>query len=236
MDIIAYKSPSSPSIIDQTSIHRDWMDETFDRHAYQCFPVSMANRLGWSISFNEDISFIWDGITSSQEGHVKILKGGDYVSTRRANNTISFDSGIIFSPEKNISLLTMPPPNIFIDGIQCISTIISTTAMIGPLPIAIMITRPNVEITIKSGTPVATVLPIELLKLNSLELRIKNGQPNFMKDPEWNRMVSKRSKVSQEKNSRGEWTHFYRDALDADGNKLGDHEVKKIFMRVINEN
>lgn len=236
MDIVAYKSPSSPSIIDQTSIHRDWMDETFDRHAYQCFPVSMANRLGWSISFNEDISFIWDGITSSQEGHVKILKGGDYVSTRRANNTISFDSGIIFSPEKNISLLTMPPPNIFIDGIQCISTIISTTAMIGPLPIAIMITRPNVEITIKSGTPVATVLPIELLKLNSLELRIKNGQPNFMKDPEWNRMVSKRSKVSQEKNSRGEWTHFYRDALDADGNKLGDHEVKKIFMRVINEN
>lgn len=235
MEVFAYKSPDIPSIIDQTGMHRDWMNETFDRHAYQCFPVSMANRLGWSISFDEDISFIWDGTTSSQDGHIKIIRGGDYVSTRRANNTVSFDTGIIFSPEYNMSILTMPPPNVFIDGMQCMSTIISTSAIIGPIPIAVMVTRPNVEIAIKSGTPIATLLPLSLTELNSFVLKIKNGQPSFMQDAEWNRTVSKRGEASQKMNSRGEWTHFYRDAVDADGNKLGEHEVKKISMRVINE-
>lgn len=232
MEIIAYKDKNIPSIIEQTGLHRDWMDETFDRHAYHCFPVSLANRIGWSISFEEDISFIWDGITSSQDGHINILRGGDYVSTRRANNTVSFETGITFSPDKNISLLTIPPPNIFIDGVQCMSTIISTSAIIGPVPIALMVTRPNVEITIPSGTPVATLLPVSLKDMNSTVLKIKNKNPEFMGSPEWNRMIRRRSEVSQEKNSRGEWTNFYRDAVDADGNKLGEHEVKKIVMRV----
>ena len=236
MAIIAYKDMHIPSIIEQMPMHRDWMDETFDRHAYQCFPVSMANRIGWSISFKEDIKFIWDGINSSQDGHVSIINGGEYVSTKRANRTVSFDTGIIFSPEYNISLLTMPPPNIFIDGIQCMTTITSTTALIGALPIAIMITRPNIEITIPAKTPIASVLPISLTEINNTELIIKSGYPDFMKDADWNKKIKDRSASSQEKNSKGEWTHFYRDAIDHNGEKMGEHEVKKILMKVTYEN
>lgn len=234
-ELLAYRLPESSASIDQLPMQRDWMDRTFDRHAYNCFPVSLANRLGWGISFNEDISFMWDGVESSEDKHIKIIQGGDFVSTRRANRTVSLDTGICFSPHTNVSLITMPPPNIFLDGIQCISTIISTSALIGPLPIALMVTKPNCIIKIPAKTIVASILPVSLVEINQTSLNIINEAPEFMSDPEWNRMVSSRGVASQELNSKGQWTHFYRDAVDHEGKPYGKHEVKKIIMRV-NEN
>jgi hypothetical protein len=195
----------------------------------------MANRLGYGIAFDVDISLIWDGTDSSEDKHVRVLRGGDFVSSRRANGTVSFDTGIYFSPYKNISLLTMPPPNIFSDGYQCMSTIVSSTALVGSLPIALMINKPNEEILIKAGTIVASVMPVFLNKINDMTLTVKNGLPDFMRDEEWNNLIRERGDVSQQLNSKGEWTHFYRNAIDHRGDKYGEHEVKKIVMKVVNE-
>lgn len=235
MNIEVYKDPNSLVKIEQLPMQRDWMDLTFDRHAYQCFPVSLANRLGYAISFSTDISFIWDGINSSEDRHVRVLRGGNFVSSKRANRTISFETGLYFSPNKNISLLTMPPPNIFLDGLQCISTIISSTALVGSLPIALMITKSKEEITIPSGTIIASVLPVNLNEINNTKLTIKNKLPDFISDKEWNKRIKDRGDVSQELNSQGKWTHFYRNAIDHNGDPYGEHEAKKILMRVYHE-
>jgi len=231
MIIKAYRDKNIPCLIDQMPIQRDWMDETWDRHAYHCFPMSLANGLGWSVSFDEDISFIWDGIKDSI-GHMEVLSGGDYVSTRRGNATISLETGVVFSPEENISLITMAPPNIFIDGVQTITTIISTSVLQNSLPIALMVTRPNKEIFIPAKTPVASVLPISLSEINSTSLLIKNNYPDYMQKREWLDFMSSRAEISSLKSSTGEWTNFYRDAIDHRGDAFGKHEVKKIRMKV----
>jgi len=233
MKIVAYRSKESPCIIDQMPPHRDWMDETFDKHAYQCFPLTMANRLGWSISFQEDIRFTLK--SKSENNYVDIITENMYVSNRRANRTVSIDTGITFSPEKNISILTMPPPNVFIDGVQCISTIISTSVLYNQLPISLMVTKQDEEIFIPKGTPLASILPVSLSEINNIELVVKNKNPDFMNSEEWNTFNREKASVSEEMNSKGEWTHFYRNAIDHKGNKAGEHEVKKITMRVDHE-
>lgn len=235
MIVEVHKDISSRAIIDQLPMHRDWMDRTFDRHAYNCFPVSLANRLGWGISFDVDISFRWDGIESSEDGHVEIIQGGDFVTTRRANRTVSFETGLYISPEENISILTMPPPNIFLDGVQCISTIISTSALIGPLPIALMVTKENQLIRIPAGTIVASIIPISLTNMNETQMIVKSGAPEFISDPNWVKRITDRGDASQKMNSRGEWTHFYRNAVDHNGEAYGKHEAKKITMSVKHE-
>lgn len=223
---------NKPAIIDQLSLTRDWMDFTFDRHAYHCFPMTLANRLGWGISFPEDIVIKWDGINDSTPDHVEIIKGHDYVYGGRGNRTISFSTGLVFDSEENVSLLTMPVPNQFIRGTQCITTIISTSVLVGDIPIAWMITEPHIEITIPAGTPVAAIVPISLSDIQSHELTIYSGSPEYMKTSEWNDRMQERGRVSQEKNQTGEWTHFYRDATDHTGEPLGKHETKKILMKV----
>jgi hypothetical protein len=234
--INAYTSGDGAKI-DQLPLQRNWMDITFDRHAYQCFPVSLSNRLGWGISYPEDISFIWDGVNDSTSDHVRVLSGEKYVHTGRGNRTISFDSGITFDCPDNssLSLLTMPVPNSFIRGAQCMTTIISPSVLQGSLPLAWMILEPNIEIVIPANTPIAAVLPISLNDIQDHDLLVKSGAPEYMNDS-WNQRMRDRGDVSQQMNMSGKWTHFYRDAVDHNGDKAGEHESKKIVMRVKYEN
>jgi hypothetical protein len=235
MKIIAYRVNNNSGNIDQLPMKRDWMDFTFDRHAYQCFPMSLSNRLGWGISFPEDIVFVWDGVNDSTNGHVKIIKGQKYVHSDRGNRTISFNTGIYFESKKNVSLLTMPVPNQFVDGAQCITTIVSTSVLETDFPIAWMITRPNVEITIPAGTPIAAVLPISLKDVESYEVIVKNKMPDQWRTIEWSERMQGRSQASMARNSVGDWTHFYRDAVDHTGAPAGEHEAKKIVLKVTHE-
>lgn len=210
------------------------MDLTFDRHAYQCFPVSLSNRLGWGISFPKDISFVWDGVNDSTDQHVKILSGSEYAYSGRGNRTISFNTDLTFELDSGDtwSLMTMPVPNQFIRGAQCMTTVISPTALQGELPIAWMITEPNIEITIPAGTPIAAVIPISLSALQDYPVTVKMGKPEYQLEKGWNSRMKARGSKSQELNMAGKWTHFYRDALDHNGEALGAHEVKKIIMKV----
>lgn len=229
--ILVYTSSGEYGKIEQLPLQRDWMDDTFDRHAYQCFPVSLSNRLGWGISYPEDITFIWDGINDSTDKHVKIISGHKYVHSGRGNRTISFYTDLVFTSDETMSLLTIPVPNQFIRGAQCMSTIISPTALQGELPIAWMITEPNIEITIPAGTPIAAVLPISINQIQDYEAVVKSGRPPY-ENYNWKNRMRGRGEKSQELNMAGEWTHFYRDAVDHEGNPQGAHEAKKIIMKV----
>jgi hypothetical protein len=217
------------SNISQSPVKRDWMDETYDRHAYNCFPVTVTNSLGWSISFPEEISFVWDGISDSSPHHVKVLSGEKYVSTGRANGTISFNSGIGFKTDSNLSLLCIPTPNLFIRGVQCFTTLISTSFFHGDFPIAWKITEPMVKITIPANTPIANIVPISLGELQNSEIKFvdQNEIPHTNCDPQAS------MKKIKEITESGSWTNFYRDSVDPCGNKLGEHEVKSIRLKVI---
>ena len=215
-------------ILTQLPVKRDWMEDTWQAHAYKCFPVTLTNQLGWGISFPEDITFIWDGISDSSPDHVKILQGEKYVYAGRANATISFNTGIRFITEQDITLLQMPVPNFFIDGAQAFTTLISTSFFQGELPVAWKITKPNVEITIKANTPVISILPINLENLQNSEIIFQNlkTMPQKIKNSE------EYGNIVYEINKSGKWTNFYRDAVDHKNNKLGDHQVKAIRLHV----
>jgi hypothetical protein len=228
-NIDVYRISQSPAEIKQLGIKRDWMDDTDDSHAYKCFPLSLSNSLGWGLYFPEDITFIWDGISSSNTSdHVKILKGEKYAYTSRENATISFRTGLLIRTDPDVTMLAMPAPNYILDGVQPFTTLISTSFFKGEFPVAWRITRPNVEITIKAGTPIASLLPISLSGLNNSEVNLKSMfdlEPGFFPGEDYGKIV-------HDINSSGRWTNFYRDAVDHKGKKIGDHEVKSLRLKV----
>lgn len=228
-NVDVYKVRPDAADISPLSIKREWMDETVDAHAYKCFPVSLTNGLGWGLSFPEDITFIWDGISDTLPHHVKILQGEKYVYAERANATISFNTGLLLKTDPNVSILQMPVPNFFRDGVQPFTTLISTSFFKGELPCAWRITRPNVEITIKANTPFISILPVSLTELQNSEAKLRHVSdlgPEFFKDgPEY-------SKVVGEINQSGKWSNFYRDAVNHLGKSVGSHEVKALRFKV----
>jgi hypothetical protein len=236
--IKAYKNNQyNGSIIKQSNIRREWMDKTYNSHAYHCFPISLTNTLGWSISFPEEISFIWDGYkdfksTKNEYGDpdIKILSGEKYVNTLRNNGTISFKTGISLKTEKNLSMLVMPVPNYFLSGAQAFTTIISTSFYKGDIEVVWKVTQPNLKITIPAFVPVANLLPISLTDINESEIIFQNKD---LADKHFTSSCSeeKNNAIRKEKIEKGDWSNFYKNATDACGNRLGKHEVEKLILR-----
>ena len=230
--IYAERVSENSANISQMPVKRWWMDDTYDKHAYQCFPLALTNRLGWAVSFPEDISFIWDGISDSSPDHIKVLSGNKYVGLQRANATVSFNIGIRFTTENNVTLLTMPPSNYFVDGATCFTTLISTSFFDGPLPIVYRVTQPNKVITIKANTPICTILPISLSELQNSEVVFEINEKKKDTVLEINDSASV-YEIRDNILSSGKWTNFYKNGLNWLGKKVGDHEVKSINLKVI---
>jgi hypothetical protein len=228
-NVEVYKHLGHPVKIEQTQVQRSWMDNTDDKHAYKCFPVSLVNTIGWSISFLEDIEFIWDGISDTSEHHVKILKGPEGVcNTQRGNATVSFYTGLYFKTEENMTMLSIVPPNYFIDGATPFTSLITTSFFEDALPVAWRVTRPNEKITIPAGTPVITVIPISLGELAKVELDIHDKVFN----EEMHDRKQKRLEVWEKLSKEGKFTNFYRNAVEYDGSIMGKHEKKSLHLRI----
>lgn len=225
----AEQSEYSKVLISPMSIKRDWMDETPNKHAYRCFPVTQANMIGWNLSFSEDVSFIWNGINDTSSENINIFKGGTFSYSGRGQSTVSFNTGLTFRSQENISLFTINPVNYFNDKFETVSSLISTSWYDTSFPLAIKAREANNTITIKAGDPVATIIPVSLTQMDNTSIDLFNYL-----DPERKRQNAQQSygKASQILNTGGKWTDWYRDATNEKGESLGEHETKALKLYV----
>ncbi len=229
INIAVEKMQGNPFALSPMSIKRDWMDATSENHAYRCFPVTQANVVGWSLSCEEDISFVWDGINDQTASHVEIISAPQGAYSGRGQSSISFSTGLVFRTDKDFSILTINPVNYFSEDFETMSNLISTSFYDNPLPLAIKARKANEQITIKAGTPLATIIPISLTNLNNSTIEVVE-----YKDEDRSRMQSNIAygEAAQVLNSSGKWTDWYRDAVNEKGETLGTHETKTLKLYV----
>ena len=221
-------SPNALNIAPMT-IKRDWMDETPQGHAYRCHPVTSANVIGWYISCPVDIKFIWNGISDTTPNNVIVLEGQDYVYTGRGQSTVSFNTGFILRTKQEMSILTITPQNYFNTDLEVISSLVSTSFLDSDFPLAVKCTTANKEITIKANTPIATIIPISVTSLKDESIEILD----FGDTEKRNQKMKSYGDAAQEVNKMGEWTDWYRNAVNEKGESIGSHEVKNLKLSVI---
>lgn len=229
IDIKVEKTQGSFFEIKPMSIKRDWMDNTSEGHAYRCFPVTQSNVVGWSLSSTKDIEFIWDGINDQTQDHIEILSAPEGSYAGRGQSSISFHTGLIFRTDENVSMLTINPVNYFNDDFETMSSLISTSFYDNPLPLAIKAKSSNKKITISAGTPLATIIPISLSDLNNSNITMYDYSDIDRKREKSNISYGEAAQVI---NSSGQWTDWYRNAVNEKGETLGSHEVKTLKLSV----
>ena len=229
LNISVEKMNGSTFTISPMSIKRDWMDATSEGHAYRCFPVTQSNVIGWSLSCNQDIEIIWDGINDQTQDHVEIIKAPEGSYGGRGQSSISVNTGLIFRTSDDISIFTINPVNYFSNDFETMSNLISTSFYDNPLPLAIKAKKAGEKIIIKASTPLATIIPISLSALNNSSIEISD-----YKDPDRKRMDANIAygNAAQEVNSSGQWTDWYRDAVNEKGESVGSHEIKVLRLNV----
>lgn len=215
--------------IEPTTLRRDWMDETWQQHAYRCFPLQLGNTIGYQLSLPVDLKFRWNGVFNESGDNVEVLSGRKYVYTTRGHATISIKTGITFKTPENITMLQIPAPNFFNPDYQAFTTLVSTSWYYQEIPSAIRILSFNKDIVIKAGEPYATLIPISLGALQDIELELKD-YVYTERDAEYN---TRRNDAFEEIRKQNKWTDWYRNAIDFEGNIMGKHEVKQLKMQII---
>lgn len=225
-DFDVYEFPGRTAILEPLSAKRQWATEHLYPYVYKCFPMTLANQLGYGISFPEDIVFEWDG-----ESVVNIISGNKWVYLDRGYGTVSFNTGLTFKTNQDVSMLSYPVPNLFVDGFNIFTTLISTSFFESPFPVAGQITKFNSIITLPAKTPVSAVMPISLSQLDNSVATKKsfNGKVEPNTGKQYHDHV-------REMNRIGKTTDNYRNAVNHKGEVYGEHEVKSIKLKYNKKN
>lgn len=218
------------AILEPLPVKRQWATDLPYPHAYKCFPVTLANQMGYGISFPDDIIFEWDGNQNILPSSIKVITGHKWVYMDRGWGTVSFKTGLIFKTDEDVSMLSYPVPNLFVDGFQIFTTLISTSFFESPWQVAGQVTRSKYKIILPARTPVSAVMPISLSQLNeSIGTKKPFEELGYNKHTgdeyhAYNTMMQK----------LGETTGLYRNGENHKNEVYGKHEVKSIKLRYTN--
>lgn len=162
-------------------IKRDW----FIKHAYFCLPLVIGNQYGFGIKSLKTFKVIWKGGVSSSDVIVEILDEGDTpshqsISSHFGMGTITIQNRFTFRTPPDVNLMTINPPNQFIDGIHHMTGVVETDNLRRDFTFNLKITRPNTEIIINKGDLVGCVLPIPRNFVDGFEL--VNGYDIFTEE------------------------------------------------------
>jgi len=162
-------------------IKRDW----FIKHAYFCLPLVIGNQYGFGIKSLKTFKVKWNGGETSSDVIVEILDKGDTpshqsISSHFGMGTVTIQNRFTFRTPPDINLMTINPPNQFIDGIHHMTGVVETDNLRRDFTFNLKITRPDTEIIINKGDLVGCVLPIPRHFVDKFEL--VNGYDIFTKE------------------------------------------------------
>lgn len=168
---------SFPSLV---SLYGDQQRDWFSSQMYFCLPVVMANQIGFGLKSLFDFTVMWDGtdgvdsvkITSDKYLWPRTHGDGKQIISSAFGGqgvfTIFHDFVIRTPPEVN--LFIMPPPNSFINGIYPFSALVESDNLMRDFNFSFKITVPNVEIKIKAGELLCSMIPIQRFYPDSFKL------------------------------------------------------------------
>jgi len=142
---------------------RDW----FIKHAYFCLPLVMGNQHGFVLKSIHDVEVEWNGGERPEDVSVEYLDKDFYnnhialqsIKSHFGMGTVTVQTTFQLRTPTGINLMTINPPNYYIDGIYHMTGVIETDNLRRDFTFNLKITRPNFKIKIKKGDIVGCVIP-----------------------------------------------------------------------------
>ena len=209
-----------PVEVKQSRIRRDWMDETYKKHAYQCMPMTVANVLGWEFILEEDVVVQWDGGNTVPY----ILSGATTKSGRDQASCsiigmISFNMTWVVRTENGYSTWYSGAPNYFHSDAEALSATVPSYWWADEVQMNWRLRTIGAPITFKAGEPFCFVQVYDNSVMESATVSIEN----LWDDKELIEQRMKYGELKSKNNTENPWTWTkgIKTGLDADGNQIG---------------
>lgn len=170
MKLIAYVMDGHELDIRPARPNRAWMDAYFERYAYGCLPLLMANMHGWEILSPISFTAIWNG--GGDKDCVAILEDEDsngQILSFFGGGIVTYKLPAVFRTEPGYDLFVQAPPNNPIDGVAPLAGVVEMDWATTIISMNWQLTRLNFAVRFKKGQPICQVYPVKRGELEAFE-------------------------------------------------------------------
>ena len=205
---------------------REW----FSTHAYHCLPLLIGNQYGFVVKACRSFELVWNGGRTITDSTVTFLDQrndtGQFISSHFGDGIITVQNSFVLRTPPGVNLMTINPPNYFIDGIGHMTGVIESDNLRRDFTFNLKITRPNYPIRINEGDWIGCFIPVPRYFVDGYDLiNAKEYLTSEEIEAEWeigNEFARERKTVDTTKPHAAGKRYFQGE--DVYGNKFPDHQ------------
>jgi len=140
----------------------------FSKHAYLCLPLVIGNQYGFAVKSLFHATFLWNGGPEPKDTTITVHNTAEaaahgnlqLLASQFGLGIVTVQTAFALRTPPGINLMTLQPPNAFIDGLQNLMGVVESDNLRRDFTFNLKITRPDFPVEIKVGDLLAAVLPI----------------------------------------------------------------------------
>ena len=209
---------------------RDWMDESTDRFAYRCLPLSIANAHGWEILALSGFEAVWNGGPGLDAVVIAPDPGTQAPAVSHfGGGTLTFHVPCLFRTEPGYDLFVQGPVNRPKDAIAALGGIVETDWAPYTFTMNWLFTRPGARVRFDAGEPFCHIFPVKRGELEAFapDMKKLSDEPGLQRQLELWRQ-GRGAFIEGLKQSgaaaREAWQRFYFRGLDPEGREVPEAE------------
>lgn len=221
--------------IEPSSIKRDWMDNTKDKFAYRCLPMTMANQHSWDVKSPGDVDLEWngdegfDGVKISTESNLK------FASSLFGYGIVTFHIDFVLQTKKNISIYVKGPANAPKQKIVALEGIVETNWLPFTFTMNWKFTEPG-TVRFAQGEPLFSFFPLDMNDIEKYCVKSQNinENPNFK--IEYDEYSSSRKEHLKTGETDGQsWQKYYMKGIHPISPEKNTNHKTKLNLKKVNE-
>jgi hypothetical protein len=213
---------------------RKWMNESREKFAYKCLPLTVANQYGYAVLCPADFTLDWFGGVEEKDVDFQVKSEEEYfkyhLHSYFGGGTFTIHVDFIVKTPEGFSTYIRGVPNETKQGLKPLDAIVETDWLSYTFTYNFLLTEPG-SYSFKKGEPLFVFFPIERDTVENFELK----ESRIEEDPElftdFKEYDNKRSELISVKTGKPVFQNFYRNGTKASGEKVSikNHITKLIF-------
>lgn len=222
---------------------RSWMNNSYERFAYRCLPMLLANQAGWFILNSHDFHARWDGTDGLSGVNILYLDGTPpFPATSMFGlGIVTFTIPYLFRTPPGYNLLARGPANWPKDGVYALEGLVETDWAVASFTMNWKITRPDHVVTFKAGEPICMIVPQARRELESFDPRTAAIRSNPQLAKAHRLWAMRRFRFKSSLRTAGNkvvgktWQKHYFDGTSPSGDSATDHQTKISLRDFVSE-
>lgn len=211
------------------SLGRPWMEETVERFAYRCLPLSMANQAGWAITCPLDFEALWDGqaITFQADDPAEAARWASFVGERYDRGVVSFRIPYTFRTDPGYGLIVRGPTNQAVPGAHPLDLFLDTGEAEAGFAMDWKLVTAGKPVRFRKGAPLCQILPYPIELLEALAPRVLPLPSNEALYASFKRWSASRTEFLKDPTrTNADWQKDYFQGKTVAGERVHGHKTR----------